>query len=144
MSTWTAELINLLFHLIPKRHRYDIRSSYQWHRVPWYAGRNSANPRWRARKPRLVHAGFVAEPKNNQPHFFIHFKLLIEMEKLLEDLSSLGESLQNSTTNEAIIQLHQFLQKHLYVKDIVEFHGRYAVKLNNNLTLYYNDEITHR
>lgn len=66
------------------------------------------------------------------------------MEKLLEDLSSLGEALQNSTTNEAIIQLHQFLQKHLYVKDIVEFHGRYAVKLNNNLTLYYNDEITHR
>ena len=54
------------------------------------------------------------------------------MEKLLEDLSSLGEALQNSTTNEAIIQLHQFLQKHLYVKDIVEFHGKYAVKLNNN------------
>ena len=71
MSTWTAELINLLFHLTPKRHRYDIRSSYQWHRVPWYAGRNSANPRWRARKPRLVHAGFVAEPKDNQPPFLL-------------------------------------------------------------------------
>lgn len=81
MSTWTAELINLLFHLIPKRHRYDIRSSYQWHRVPWYAGRNSANPRWRARKPRLVHAGFVAEPKNNQPHFFLFTsKFLTKME----------------------------------------------------------------
>lgn len=31
----------------------------------------------------------------------------------------------------------------LHVKDIIECHGRYTVKLNNGLSLIYNDEITH-
>lgn len=86
---------------------------------------------------------------------------------LLKSLVSLGATLQQCSTDEALHQLNYILNDHLpkgcyvdtddlevyvedikdehrlHIIDISEFNGAYFVKLNNGLRLIYDGDITH-